>query len=118
MSLISQEQSVCLWIDADELVSEWAKEKGYPVTDLYTSHYISNLVKFGQLKKNDDGTLTITSPTPDDAPLPNYAVEQTGGWVSAIFNNPDEYIGELYPPEPHQFYVAPLSASRSCRTLN
>jgi hypothetical protein len=52
-------------------VSRWAAAQGYPVTDLYTSHYISNLHKFNNLRK----------------------VEQTGGWVAAIFRDPKKYIG-------------------------
>jgi hypothetical protein len=78
---------------ADRSVSVWAKEQGYPVTDLYTSHYISNLIKFGNVKNNGDGTLSLITPIPDEAPLPNFAVEQTGGWVVAAFNNPDLWIG-------------------------
>jgi len=75
-------------------VSAWCKKEGYPVTHLYTSHYISNLVKFGALSREADGSLKLSTPTPDDAPMPNFAVEQTGGWVLAAFNNPDKYIGE------------------------
>jgi hypothetical protein len=74
-------------------VSRWAAAQGYPVTDLYTSHYISNLHKFNNLRKEDDGTFTVTVVAPDDCPLINYAVEQTGGWVAAIFRDPKKYIG-------------------------
>lgn len=80
-------------MDKKAEVSAWCKKEGYPVTHLYTSHYISNLVKFGALSKEADGSLKLSTPTPDDAPMPNFAVEQTGGWVLAAFNTPDKYIG-------------------------
>jgi uncharacterized protein YbjT (DUF2867 family) len=75
-------------------VTLWANEHKYPVTSLYTSHYMANLYKLGLLKKEDDGTFTLNIPAPDDTPIPNFAVEQTGGWVAAILKDPKKYIGQ------------------------
>jgi len=76
-------------------VSKWADGQGYPMTHLYTSHYISNLVKFDtMLTKQDDGTLQLAVPASDDTLLVNFAVEQTGGWVEAIFNDLSKFKGQ------------------------
>lgn len=75
-------------------MTQHGKAKGYPVTNLYTGHYISNLVKFDLLKKNEDGSFLINVGISDDVPLINFAVEQTGGWVSAILAKPEEFIGQ------------------------
>jgi hypothetical protein len=74
-------------------VTQWAAAQGYPVTSLYTSHYTSNLLKLGLLKPADAGAFTLAIPAPDDCPLPNFAVEQTGGWVAAILRSPKTYVG-------------------------
>lgn len=47
------------------------------------------------LKKNEDGTLVLNIPAPDETPMVNFAPEQTGAWVTAILNNPDEYLGKF-----------------------
>ena len=75
------------------VVSTWARKQGYPVTNLYTAFYLSNLTKFGLLEKQDDGSLLIKIGNYDDAPIPAFAVEQTGGWVLSAFKN-EKYIGE------------------------
>jgi hypothetical protein len=72
---------------------QWAIAQGHPVTGLYTSNYLSNLSKFDFLRKEADGSFTIMIPAPDDCPLINYAVEQTGGWVVATLRDPKKYIG-------------------------
>jgi hypothetical protein len=54
---------------------------------------MSNLTKFGFLRPEANGSFTLTLPAPDDCPLPNYAVEQTGGWVAAIVKDPKAYVG-------------------------
>jgi hypothetical protein len=63
------------------------------VTNLYTSAYLSNLLKLGLLKKDDDGTYTLAMAAPDDCVLTSFAVEQTGGWVAGILRDPKKYIG-------------------------
>ena len=74
-------------------VSQWAREEGYPLTHLYIGFYLSNLAKFGFLEKQADGSLLVKISMPDDAPIPVYAVEQTGGWVLAAFKD-KAYIGK------------------------
>ena len=77
-------------------VSKWIRgQPSTPVTHLYTGFYLSNLVKFKLLQKQEDGSLLLNINMPDDAPLPSYAVEQTGGWVLAAFKD-KKYIG-VYP---------------------
>ena len=55
--------------------------------------YLSNLVKFGFLEKQEDGSLLVKISNFDDASLPVYAVEQTGGWVLAALKD-EKLIGE------------------------
>ena len=56
---------------------------------------MNNLTKFpGLFNPQDDGSIQLAFPTPDDTIIPNFAVEQTGGWVEAIFNDSDKYKGE------------------------
>ena len=76
-------------------VSKWAESKGYPVTNLYVSHYMSNLTKFPDFLKAEGDGYVLQAAAPDDCPLWNYAVEQTGGWVVPIFKDPKKYIGML-----------------------
>ena len=68
------------------------------MTDLYTSFYYSNATKFNMLKPQKDGTLLLEVPAADDTAIIAYAVEQTGGWVKAIFNDPKKFIGTSNPP--------------------
>lgn len=65
-------------------------------TNLYTSHYFSNLSKFGLLKPDPEkqGGFLLDIVAVDDLQMPHYAVEQTGGWVKEIFNNKETYKGE------------------------
>jgi hypothetical protein len=49
--------------------------------------------KFYQLAKQDDGSYLYSVPTPADTVLPSFAVEQTGEWVVAAFNDPAKWIG-------------------------
>ena len=64
------------------------------MTNLYVGHYISNLTKFPDiLKDNGDGSVSLNLPATDDTPISNIAIEQTGGWVTAIFKDPKKYIG-------------------------
>ncbi len=71
------------------------EENKLPVTQLYTSTYYSNVTKFYQLEKKDDGSFLLTTPIPDDCGLVSFAVEQTGLWVRAAFKDPAKWIGSL-----------------------
>ena len=67
------------------------------MTDLYTSHYISNLTKFNWFVPQDDGSFLLNSPCPDDGLLINYDPEQTGGWVQTILSDPRKYMSGSSP---------------------
>jgi hypothetical protein len=121
--------SLSLLCDYDRLmfsatVTQWAAERSYPVTNLYTSHYISNFVKFKYLSKQPDGSFTLTIPAPDDCPLINFAVEQTGGWVAAVLRDPKKYIGQRVDACSEVVTVAEWAAAaaevsgKTIRTLN
>ena len=43
--------------------------------------------------KLDDGTLSVEILHPNDAFIPSYSVDQSGGWVLAALKNPSEYVG-------------------------
>jgi hypothetical protein len=45
------------------------------------------------LLKIEDGSLLLSALVPDDCMLPSFAVEQTGGCGSAIFDRPEEIAG-------------------------
>jgi hypothetical protein len=76
-------------------VTKYMEENKLPVTQLYTSTYYSNVTKFYQLEKKDDGSFLLTTPIPDDCGLVIFAVEQTGLWVRAAFKDPAKWIGSL-----------------------
>ena len=79
-------------------VSKYIKAKNVPATHFYTSTYFSNLTKFYQLEKHDDGSATLTWPVPDSTLLVSFAVEQTGAWILAAFKDPAKWKGRPLDP--------------------
>ena len=75
-------------------VSAWARKNDYPVTHLYLTAYFDNIVKYGQVKPNDDGTFTFGYAAPDDTVVPGLPVGQTGERVAAALSNPDKWLRE------------------------
>lgn len=78
-------------------VSDYIRSNNIPATLLYTSLYYSDIIKFGMLQKQGDGSVLIKVPMPDDGGLVSFAVEQTGLWVKAAFDAPASWIGEPSP---------------------
>jgi hypothetical protein len=76
-------------------VSQHAHEKSLPVTNIRTSTYYSNVLKFQQLKPNPKtGGYFLVMQLPDDSQLTYFDVERLGDWVLAVLNDPAKYIGE------------------------
>ncbi|KZV86652.1 NAD(P)-binding protein [Exidia glandulosa HHB12029] len=78
------------------LIEQYLKASGLPYTALYNSTYYENLGNkaFGTLKKLDDGTYSVELPFPEDAYIPSYSVDQSGGWVLEVFKKPEQYTGK------------------------
>lgn len=62
------------------------------MTHLYLTAYFENVVKYGQVKANDDGTFTFGYAAPDDTVVPGVPVSQTGEWVVEALSNPDKWL--------------------------
>jgi hypothetical protein len=74
-------------------VAKELKASGIPSTVLYTSQYFSDVIKFGWLQPQKDGSVMLGMPCPDDTIIPAFPVEQTGLWVLEALNNPSKWIG-------------------------
>jgi hypothetical protein len=75
-------------------VSQHAHEKSLPVTNIRTSTYYSNVLKFQQLKPNPKtGGYFLVMQLPDDSQLTYFDVDRLGDWVLAVLNDPAKYIG-------------------------
>ncbi|RSH85557.1 hypothetical protein EHS25_003696 [Saitozyma podzolica] len=74
-------------------VTQHILEKSLPVTNIRTSTYYSNVLKFQQLKPNPKtGGYFLVMQLPDDSQLTYFDVERLGDWVLAVLNDPAKYI--------------------------
>jgi uncharacterized protein YbjT (DUF2867 family) len=80
--------------DAKAEADAFFRERGLPVTFLYTSFYWDNMINFGMgPKKGPDGKLAITLPM-GDKKLPGISAEDIGKCAYGIFKRGSEFIGK------------------------
>ena len=48
------------------------------------------------IKKTADGALQVEIMYPEDAVIPSYSVNQTGGWFLEALKKPELYLGTLF----------------------
>ena len=81
----------CLHFDSKGLVEKYLDEIKVPYTSTRVAYYYENFLNFPP-QKADDGTYSFTSPM--NGPMDAVSVDDLGGVVVTLFNNPDEYIGK------------------------
>ncbi len=81
--------------DSKARIDDYLKESGVPRTSLCTSFYYENFTWWFKLTKNAEGVVEANWPPIllSDAPIPCYAVEDTGAWVLQAFKDSNEWIG-------------------------
>jgi uncharacterized protein YbjT (DUF2867 family) len=62
-----------------------------PATFVYAGYFLSNT---NWSKTNVEGVLEFSFGLQPDTKIPAFDVEDTGGWVAAIFENKDKYLGK------------------------
>ena len=50
-------------------------------------------------KKTDDGSLQVEMMYPEDALIPSYSVNQSGGWFLEALKHPEKYQGSSIPAD-------------------
>jgi uncharacterized protein YbjT (DUF2867 family) len=76
-------------------VAAYIRSNNIPSTNLYTSTYFSDFLKFRQLPPNlETGGFTLALPMPDSVKIPGYDVGQLGDWALAALDNPEKYLGQ------------------------
>jgi uncharacterized protein YbjT (DUF2867 family) len=91
-------------LDIKGQLEEYARSLGMNATFVHVAFYYENFLTFFPLQKQDDGSFAFGFPQ-GETPLATYAVEDTGGVVSAIFNDPARFknqtvgvVGDDRPP--------------------
>lgn len=87
--------------DAPTIPSFWTKAKiqrylersGLQYTNIFMSFYFETLFAIGMMKR-PDGSWEITWPCATDVSFPYMAPADSGGWVTAAFLDPEEWIGK------------------------
>ncbi|WVR05369.1 hypothetical protein IAU60_002383 [Kwoniella sp. DSM 27419] len=101
--------------------SQWAKDNGIPITNLYMTAYFENISSFGLLKAAEDGSFTLGLPMPDDTKMAGVAVAQTGMWVRPAFDEADKYQGKDIYACTSEYTIAEMAqalAKISGKTVN
>lgn len=80
--------------DLKAQLEEYARSLGLNATFIHVSFYFENFLFFFPPKKQDDGTFAIGFPQ-GDTPLAGVAVEDVGGIVAPVFENPDKFKGKV-----------------------
>jgi len=71
---------------------EYINSLGLKTTILLTTFYYENFLSVFRPQKQEDGTYAFGFPQ-GDTKLATFSVEDLGGIVTTIFNNPDKFIG-------------------------
>jgi len=72
-------------------VEQYIREIKLPATFVYPGFFLTNT---SRSKTNVDGVLEFSFGFPPNTKIPVFDVEDTGGWVTAIFENKDKYLGK------------------------
>jgi uncharacterized protein YbjT (DUF2867 family) len=78
--------------DIKAQLEEEARERGLPATFVHVAFYYENFLSYFPPQKQADGAFAFGFPQ-GDTPLGAYAVEDTGGVVAAILEQPQAYRG-------------------------
>lgn len=81
----------CLHFDSKGKVEKYLDEIKVPNTSTRVAYYYENFLSFPP-QKGDDGTYSFTFPM--NGPMDAVSVDELGGVVATLFNNPGEYIGK------------------------
>lgn len=73
-------------------LEEETRERGLPATFVHVAFYYENFLSYFPPQKQEDGTFAFGFPQ-GDTPLAAVAVEDTGGVVTAILEQPEAYRG-------------------------
>lgn len=74
-------------------LEDYARAKGLPATFVHVAFYFENFLYFFPPQKQPDGTFTFGFPQ-GDTPLAGVGIEDAGGVVAKIFEQPDEFLGK------------------------
>ncbi|KZV82105.1 NAD(P)-binding protein [Exidia glandulosa HHB12029] len=74
-------------------VQRYLAKSGLPHTKIYLSFYLQNLFVAG-LSRLPDNTWDFHWPCPTDEAFPFMVPSDVGGWVTALFMDPEEWIGK------------------------
>ncbi len=86
---------------------DYAKSLNLNITFTHIAFYYDNFINFFPLKKGEDGNFHFGFPQGENIKLGGVAAGDTGGVISAIFENKDQYLGKtirivgdaLYPQD-------------------
>jgi uncharacterized protein YbjT (DUF2867 family) len=73
-------------------MEEHARRRGAPFTFVHVAFYFENFINYFSPRKQADGTYGFGFPLAE-APLASLAVDDTGGVVTAIIENRDDFLG-------------------------
>jgi len=76
--------------DIKAQLEEYTRGLGLHVTFVHPAFYFENFLSYFPPKKQEDGTFAFGFPQ-GDTPLAGVAIEDLGGVVTAIFDNPDDF---------------------------
>ena len=80
------------YLDGKAAVERYLDEIGLPNTSVRYPFYYENFTSHTKGQLQADGTYSITLPM--DGPMHAISVEDGGPIVAAVFQNPDEFIGQ------------------------
>lgn len=80
--------------DIKAKLEDYSRELKLPTTIIHVAFYYENWIGFLPPQEQEDGTWTFGFPQ-GDTPLAAVSVEDTGGVVAAIFNDPERFIGRM-----------------------
>lgn len=75
-------------------LEDYARDRNLNATFIHIAFYYENFLSFFPPQKQADGTYSFGFPQ-GDTPLAAVSVEDLGGVVAGVFNNPDEYKGKV-----------------------
>lgn len=75
-------------------IEDYSRSKNIPATYIQPAFYFENFLSYFPPMKGEDGSYSFGFPQ-GDTPLAALSIEDLGGIVNTIFNNPNEYIGKV-----------------------
>ncbi len=75
-------------------MEDYSRSKDIPATYVHAAFYFENFLSYFPPTQMEDGTYGFGFPQ-GNTPLATLSIEDLGGIVNTIFNNPSKYIGQL-----------------------